>query len=92
MLVCIVTVEMMRPTDDPEAPWRWQRWKRQREHGDTDSLDPPPNGEMRVWRGSPEARDWDRLVRIKELDGWHTVSHRREFVNVKDERTDRVSL
>ena len=88
-LVCLVTLEMAAP-DVPLETLR--RWKLQREHGD--SLSPEPFGNVRVWRGLPEARNWDLLEGLKKREGWRTLSHRRDFVQdgQDGERKDQVEF
>lgn len=88
MLICIVILEMARPECPPDLV---ARWRLQRERDET--LDPQP-GMLRVWRGRPEGKDWDSLAAVKQRDGWHLISHRREFVvdNQDGERKDEVEF
>ncbi len=98
MVVCLVIVEMVRPprkaTVTPDDMRRKiKRWRLQREHDD--SLSPAPEeGEIRLWRGQQDERDWDRLVAFQERNGWYLLSHRREFVtdNAGGERQDKVEF
>lgn len=86
-LLCLVIVEMARPGSPKELVTRWRQ-----QRACSLSLDPPANGQLRIWKGLPDGRDWDRLVAIKQRDGWGLVSHRREFVDEKEEIKDRVSF
>lgn len=91
-LECVVVVEMVRP----ECPFElWKRWKGQREGERELSAGPKasqdPDALIRRWRGSPSSRDWDRLVVIKQRDGWGLLSHRREFIR-HDEIEDKGDL
>lgn len=90
MLICLVTLEMVR-RDVPRETFA--RWLLQRKHGDVLSPE-PKESQLRTWRGKPECRDWDRLEGTMNRDGYRTLSHRREFVqdNQSGERKDQVEL
>lgn len=84
MLVCIVTVEMMRPGTSFQQRTAWiDQHKAGRE------LRPEPNGQLRRWKGKSDSRDWDRLIAFKQRDGWALLSFRREFLE-EDEIKDQV--
>jgi len=75
----------------PHCPWaHWKSWKDRRAYEADQSLPagelrPDPSRYLRTWKGSPESRDFDRLVAFKQRDGWGLVSHRREFFQRDDD-------
>lgn len=83
MLVCVVTVEMIRPGTSCLQRTAWiDQHKAGRE------LRPAPNGQLRIWKGSSALRDWDRMIAFKQRDGWTLLSFRREFLEdteIKDQ-------
>lgn len=88
MIVCIYIVEMVRPGTPQHRFHVWYRQREAEEKSGNPCRELPGNGaverHVRVWKGKREDRDWDRMVRSKQADGWGLVSQRREFVKVED--------